>query len=79
MPAPTAETDQLPSAGEAEPDDDQPFPSYGRDDTDTAALMRELSSLGLEDAPTPAPVRPPPAARPIAPAPPKKRKGLFGR
>jgi hypothetical protein len=48
---------------------------------DTAALLRELSSLGLDDdppaAPTPprAPSRPP--AAPSAPAK-KKKRGLFG-
>ena len=61
--------------------DDEPRPSYASHDTDTASLLRELSSLGLDDdvAP-PAPPRPP---RPVAPRsvapPPKKKKGLFGR
>lgn len=50
--------------------------------TDTASLLRELSSLGTEEAraderpPTPLPSRP--APRHTAPAP-KKRRGLFGR
>ncbi len=60
--------------------DDQPMPSYHQD-TDTAALLRELSSLGLDDdPPPPPPTRParPPAPRPAA-APAKKKKGLFGR
>jgi hypothetical protein len=46
--------------------------------TDTAALLRELSSLGVEDepesTPAPRPARPGPAADPK-----KKKKGLFGR
>lgn len=48
--------------------------------TDTAALLRELSSLGLDDDPAP-----PSATRPVSSTPrpsagpPKKRKGLFGR
>jgi hypothetical protein len=46
---------------------------------DTAALLRELSSLGLEDDPAPpppprAPARP---TQPVTPA--KKKRGLFGR
>ena len=58
--------------------DDEPMPSYGSGDTDTAALLRELSSLGLDDDP------PPPTARPIRPpaarvTPTKKKKGMFGR
>jgi hypothetical protein len=53
-----------------------------REETDTASLLRELSSLGQEDRPRPA--TPPPAPRP-APRPAhldrsgKRRKGLFGR
>ncbi len=54
--------------------------------TDTASLMRELSSLGFDDEPsTPAPTRPSTpvgaSARGSAPASDKgkKRKGLFGR
>jgi hypothetical protein len=56
---------------------------------DTASLLRELSSLGMEEEappqpPPPAPARPAsqrPAAQKSAPAKPaaKKRKGLFGR
>ena len=60
--------------------DDEPLPSYGSGDTDTAALLRELSSLGLDDDP------PPPTTRPVRPPAPragvtlaKKKKGLFGR
>jgi hypothetical protein len=47
---------------------------------DTASLLRELSSLGLDD--EPAQAAPPPRApsRPTPPADkPKKKKGLFGR
>jgi hypothetical protein len=47
--------------------------------TDTAALLRELSSLGVDDeapAPAPAPRAP---ARPTPAAPQKKKRGLFGR
>ena len=64
-----------------EPVDDEPLPSYDRD-TDTAALLRELGSLGLDDEPsTPAPTRPARPATPPRPvaAPAKKKKGLFGR
>jgi len=53
-----------------------------REETDTASLLRELSSLGQEDRPRPA--MPPPAPRPAPrPAQPdksgKRRKGMFGR
>ncbi len=44
---------------------------------DTASLLRELSSLGLDDSAAPAPASH--GMRPLAPAQPKKRKGLFGR
>ena len=53
-----------------------------REETDTASMLRELSSLGQEDRPRPAP--PPPAPRP-APRPAqldrsgKRRKWMFGR
>jgi hypothetical protein len=50
---------------------------YARADTDMASLLRELSSLGLEDVPAPVqsrPPTPPPAPQPVA----KKKKGLFG-
>ena len=54
-----------------------------RDMADTAALLRELSSLGLDDDPPAAPTAPAPRApsRPpvSAPSPAKKKKrGLFG-
>jgi hypothetical protein len=63
---------------EPEPvDEPQPYAAY-QNDTDTASLLRELSSLGLDDDPPPPPTRPAPTPRPVA-APPKKKKGLFGR
>jgi len=53
-----------------------------REETDTASLLRELSSLGQEDRPRPAP--PPPAPRPAPRLAQldrsgKRRKGMFGR
>ena len=57
-------------------------PAYKEPDTDMASLFRELSSLGMDDEPAPAPARPAPnPARPpaAAPAASKKKKGLFGR
>jgi len=61
--------------------DDSPMPVYPPADTDMASLFRELSSLGMEDEPTPPPVAPRPTPRPVTPAPAqaKKKKGLFGR
>jgi hypothetical protein len=49
--------------------------------TDTAALLRELSSLGVEDDPPPVSSPPPRAPAPRAPAAvdKKKKRGLFGR
>jgi hypothetical protein len=55
-----------------------PPPLAHRDATDTAALLRELSNLGLDDDPAdPGP----PALRPAHPQPggSRRRKGLFGR
>jgi hypothetical protein len=52
------------------------------DRADTAALLRELSSLGVEDEPSPPPppMHPRPPHRPSPAAEPKKKKrGLFGR
>ena len=52
---------------------------------DTAALLRELSSLGLEDAPPPPPVRPSspghprPSAQPSAADKKTKKRGFFSR
>jgi len=64
-------------------DQDPPARSYGAQDTDTAALLRELASLGLDDDPPPVrtpggPPRPVLSASAAAAAA-KKRKGLFGR
>jgi hypothetical protein len=59
--------------------DEEPFRPFVAPDTDTAALLRELSFLGLDDDPPPPPVRPAPP-RPVSTMPAaKKRKGLFGR
>jgi len=46
---------------------------------DTAALLRELSSLGLEDEPAPPPPPRLPSRPPAPPTPAKKKRGLFGR
>ncbi|HWL37968.1 MAG TPA: DUF4388 domain-containing protein [Frankiaceae bacterium] len=63
-----------------------PEPAYANGSraglSETAALLRELTSLGLDDEPAPsAPASTPPPARSAPPAKdqPKKRKGLFGR
>ncbi len=81
--APDAAPDPGPDPVPAREWDDAPMSSYGTHDTDMASLMRELSSLGLEDEPTPPPSqRPTPSPqRPAvsAAASQKKRKGLFGR
>jgi hypothetical protein len=71
---PTVEEDEV-------ADDGMPQPIVQRDLTDTASLLRELSSLGFEDEPSgPPPMRPGPSApRPVQAAPTKKKKGLFGR
>ncbi len=63
-----------------EPDNHLPRPFVQRDLTDTASLLRELSSLGFEDEPTSSggPRPGPSAPRPIS-APSKKKRGLFGR
>jgi hypothetical protein len=66
-------------------DDDDDYPtaaSYDNRDTDTAALMRELTSLGMDDEASPSAVAPPvrsAVSRPVSAAAQKKRKGLFGR
>ncbi|MGH8888423.1 MAG: hypothetical protein ACRDV3_01525 [Acidothermaceae bacterium] len=62
-------------------DEGLPQPIVQRDLTDTASLLRELSSLGFEDEPPgPSPMRPGPSApRPVPATPAKKKKGLFGR
>ncbi len=70
-------------APDPEPSPQLHDPSWDRRDTDTAALLRELSSLGgAEPTPTPGPPpsRPsPPVAHAGSIAAQRKRKGLFGR
>jgi hypothetical protein len=66
-------------AEEEDPYDALPQPIVQRDLTDTASLLRELSSLGFEDEPSSPPIRPPVSARPVTAAAPKKKRGLFGR
>jgi hypothetical protein len=66
-------------AHDAPEEPDLPVVSYRGNDTDMASLFRELSSLGMEDAPEPPAPRPAaPRPAPAAPAA-KKKKGLFGR
>ena len=68
------------TAVELDEADEPPMPVYASADTDMASLFRELSSLGMEDAPEPPPTRPAGSApRPVTPPPAKKKKGLFGR
>jgi hypothetical protein len=62
-----------------EQEEEAPQPYIARD-TDTAALLRELSSLGLDDEPSPvAPASPRPPRPAPAGAGPRKKKGLFSR
>jgi len=82
---PEREPERGPDDGphDAPGDQDPPARSYGPQDTDTAALLRELASLGLDDDPPPVrtpggPPRPVLSASAAAAAA-KKRKGLFGR
>jgi len=84
-PEPEREPERGPDDGpqDAPGDQDPPARSYGPQDTDTAALLRELASLGLDDDPPPVrtpggPPRPVLSASAAAAAA-KKRKGLFGR
>ena len=74
-PAPT------PVAADVHDPADDPAPMVARDHTDTAMLLRELSSLGFSaDDERPAGPAPSAAPRPVQPsADKKKRKGLFGR
>jgi hypothetical protein len=60
---------------------DDPAPMVARDHTDTAMLLRELSSLGFgADDERPAGPSSAPPPRPVQQSPDKKkRKGLFGR
>lgn len=73
---------ELPQPSQDEPPDEPapapepPAPIVSRELTDTASLLRELSSLGLDD-PAPAPL-PRPVVQP-RPATTKKKRGLFGR
>ncbi|MBC7374448.1 MAG: hypothetical protein H7323_10715, partial [Frankiales bacterium] len=79
--APEPATAPEPTAAPEPTHHDEPFLTYGRaQDTDTASLLRELSSLGLDDEPAQLPARPARAvaAHQVQPAP-KKKKGLFGR
>ncbi|HEY5334786.1 MAG TPA: hypothetical protein VIJ71_02050, partial [Mycobacteriales bacterium] len=46
---------------------------------DSAALLRELSSLGLDDSPAASPVRAPVQRTPVATQARPKRKSIFGR
>jgi hypothetical protein len=86
------ELNDQPAAPEPEPaaaewaydvDEDSGLPPLGdRDLADTAALLRELSSLGFNDEDSGGkPPPPPPVTRPVQSGAPdkKKRKGLFGR
>ena len=76
-PAEPVETDS-PDGPPVAPAAEAARPAWASHDNDTASLMRELSSLGLED--EPAPPAPAPRPQPVSRAPaPKKRKGLFGR
>ncbi len=74
--APAAEPDPVPEPEPAAPAAYTPSPR--REETDTAALMRELSSLGSESGggSRPGPTRP---AAPVPTPQHRKRKGLFGR
>jgi hypothetical protein len=85
-PADTVETieEYVPEGRPLTPAD--PEPAYANGSraglSETAALLRELTSLGLDDEPSPpAPASAPSAPRqaPAAKEQPKKRKGLFGR
>jgi hypothetical protein len=70
------DAEPAPVDGVVEPVDEPAHPPRG---ADTAALLRELSSLGFDDEPAPAPVpqpRPTAATSTVAA---KKRKGLFSR
>ncbi|MDB5478873.1 MAG: hypothetical protein JWM96_1368 [Alphaproteobacteria bacterium] len=72
---PAPEPAEVPTAPQPEP-----VPAWHQHDTDTAALLRELSSLGLdEDPPAPPLTRPVSSSRPVPVQQQKKRKGLFGR
>jgi hypothetical protein len=83
---PPAEAEVVAAAAEPEVEDDpaltdEPSPYAVREQTDTAMLLRELSSLGFSnDDEGPSNPPPPPVHRPASTnADKKKRKGLFGR
>ncbi len=68
------------SLGDAEPEQPAMGMAPALHLNDTAALMRELSFLGLDDPPTtPRPPSPSQPSRPHTPTVQKKRKGIFGR
>ncbi|MBA3852032.1 MAG: hypothetical protein H0X59_06660 [Chloroflexi bacterium] len=79
-----AATIAVPEPASTEPErsavlvEDAPMPHYEQA-TDTAALMRELSSLGMDDDAPPRPPTRPGSQQPRPVSQPKKRKGLFGR
>jgi hypothetical protein len=80
------EADVLDDDLAANEDSDDLYPAYQSDDmADTAALLRELSSLGTEDSES-SPANQPPGGRPVPPRPQsafndkkqRKKIGLFG-
>jgi hypothetical protein len=85
-PEPEPEVEPEPVADDNEPAEvREPAAVGGRgsgmyDMADTAALLRELSSLGVEDDDSPSPPASPSAPRQVRPAAPekKKKRGLFG-
>lgn len=87
-PAPTATPDEdqpvrepqpaMASAGSYEPASESGGPE-GNPFVDSAALLRELSSLGLDDLPVPASARPHVQRAPVATQARSRRKSIFGR
>ncbi len=83
--APTADTrsdqvdqDAAPTVAAYEPEDDSPV--WAGQDTDTASLLRELSSVGFDDDEPDDQETRPVARHPVgAPLSKQKKKGLFGR
>lgn len=86
-PEPEPEIDTVETIEEYVPADRAPEPMAAQANgsraglSETAALLRELTSLGLDDDAEPSPRMPTPPTRPKDPPKeqPKKRKGLFGR